>query len=440
MALAGEHLPSIAVIGTQWGDEGKGKITDYIAEGADLVVRYQGGTNAGHTIKIGNDVFGLHLLPSGILRTNTINVIGNGCVIDPEELLKEMKQIEDRGYSMKSLRISDRANVITKYHKMLDGAEERQRGAKGVGTTGRGIGPCYSDKISRSGIRMCDILDEEVLNEKMDLIYPVKEKYLQTLDGPKMDPKDQLVKGLIETGRRLEQYVVDASVLVNDALKHNKKVLFEGAQGTMLDIDHGTYPFVTSSNCISGGICTGVGIGPNKINEILGVTKAYTTRVGAGPFPTELHDELGKYLLTKGGEWGTTTGRARRCGWLDLVVVKHACRLNGLTALAITKLDVLNSLKTLKVATAYEIDGKKFDEFPASLHKLERAKPIYDELPGWEDWADGESKAVAQRGYQALPKNMRDYLDFIAKVTEVEIKIVSIGKEREETIDLRHRP
>ncbi len=439
MALAGEHLPSIAVIGTQWGDEGKGKITDYIAEGADLVVRYQGGTNAGHTIKIGNDVFGLHLLPSGILRDNTINVIGNGCVVDPEELLKEMKQIEDRGHSMKSLRISDRANVITKYHKLLDGAEERQRGAKGVGTTGRGIGPCYSDKISRSGIRMCDLLDEHALNEKMDIIYPVKEKFLRILDGPKMDAKQQLVKNLLESGRHLEQYVVDASVLVNEALKHNKKVLFEGAQGTMLDIDHGTYPYVTSSNCISGGICTGVGIGPNKINEIIGVTKAYTTRVGAGPFPTELHDDLGKYLLTKGGEWGTTTGRPRRCGWLDLVVVKHACRLNGLTGLAITKLDVLNSMKTLKVATAYEIDGKKVDEFPASLHMLERAKPIYDELAGWEDWAEGESKAIAQKGYQALPKDMRDYLDYITKVTEVEVKIIGIGKEREETIDLRHK-
>ena len=438
MAIAGEHLPSIAVIGTQWGDEGKGKITDYIAEGADLVVRYQGGTNAGHTIKIGNDVFGLHLLPSGILRSNTINVIGNGCVVDPEELLKEMKQIEDRGYPMKGLRISDRANIITKYHKMLDGAEERQRGAKGVGTTGRGIGPCYSDKIARSGIRMCDILDEQVLNEKMDLIYPVKEKVLEVLNGPKLEAKEQLTKGLLENGKRLEPYVVDASVLVNDALKHNKKVLFEGAQGTMLDIDHGTYPYVTSSNCITGGICTGVGIGPKKINEVLGVTKAYTTRVGAGPFPTELHDDLGKYLLTKGGEWGTTTGRARRCGWLDLVVVKYACRLNGLTGLAVTKLDVLNSLKTLKVAIAYEIDGKRFDEFPASLHKLERAKPIYDELPGWEDWAEGESKAVAKKGYQSLPKNMRDYLDYIAKVTEVEVKIVSIGKEREETIDLRH--
>ncbi len=227
-------------------------------------------------------------------RANTINVIGNGCVVDPEELLKEMKQIEDRGYSMKGLSISDRANVIVKYHKMLDGAEERQRGAKGVGTTGRGIGPCYSDKISRSGIRMCDILDEEALKEKMDLVYPVKEKYLHILDGPKMDAKDELTKGLLASGKRLEQYVVDASVLVNDALKHNRKVLFEGAQGTMLDIDHGTYPYVTSSNCISGGICTGVGVGPNKINEVLGVTKAYTTRVGAGPFPTELNGRPGK--------------------------------------------------------------------------------------------------------------------------------------------------
>jgi adenylosuccinate synthase len=346
-------------MGTQWGDEGKGKITDFVAQDADLVVRFQGGANAGHTIEIGKEIFALHLLPSGILRKGVINVIGNGMVLDPEALEQEVKKVEATGRSIAGLRISDRANIVMKWHRLIDGAEEKQRGAKGVGTTGRGIGPCYSDKIARSGIRVCDVLDEEALRERIELIYPLKESQLAALNGEPLPAKEEMIRSLLSFGERFRDHICDTSVLVNDAVKQGKRVLFEGAQGTMLDIDHGTYPFVTSSNCIAGGICTGVGIGPQAINEVIGITKAYTTRVGAGPFPTELKDELGHFLMTKGGEYGATTGRARRCGWLDLVVVRHSVRLNGITSLAVTKLDVLNGMKSIKVATSYEIDGKK---------------------------------------------------------------------------------
>ena len=425
-------------MGTQWGDEGKGKITDFVAQDADLVVRFQGGANAGHTIEIGKEIFALHLLPSGILRQGVINVIGNGMVLDPEALEQEVKKVEATGRSIAGLRISDRANIVMKWHRLIDGAEEKQRGAKGVGTTGRGIGPCYSDKIARSGIRVCDVLDEQALRERIELIYPFKERLLSALDGEQLPAKEEMIRSLLSFGERFRDHICDTSVLVNDAVKQGKRVLFEGAQGTMLDIDHGTYPFVTSSNCIAGGICTGVGIGPQAINEVIGITKAYTTRVGAGPFPTELKDELGHFLMTKGGEYGATTGRARRCGWLDLVVVRHSARLNGITSLAVTKLDVLNGMKSIKVATAYDIDGKKVMNFPASLNQLARAKPIYEELKGWLDWGEGKAMEVAKQGYHALPSGMRDYLDFVSQNVGVSVSIIGIGKERHETIDLRH--
>jgi adenylosuccinate synthase len=326
-----------------------------------------------------------------------------------------------------------------KWHRLIDAAEEKQRGAKGVGTTGRGIGPCYSDKIARNGIRVCDLLDEEALRERVDLIYPFKEKLLLALNGEPLPTKEEMVRSLLSFGERFREHICDTSVLVNDAVEQGKRVLFEGAQGTMLDIDYGTYPFVTSSNCIAGGICTGVGIGPQAIKEVIGITKAYTTRVGAGPFPTELKDELGKFLMTKGGEYGATTGRARRCGWLDLVVVRHSVRLNGITSLAVTKLDVLNGMKSIKVATAYEIDGKKVLNFPASLNQLARANPIYEELKGWSDWGDGKAMEIAKKGYDALPAGMRDYLDFVSQNAGVPVSIIGIGKERQETIDLRSK-
>jgi adenylosuccinate synthase len=433
----GVILPTIAVVGTQWGDEGKGKITDYLAENADLVVRYQGGNNAGHTIKIGAETFALHLLPSGILRPWIINVIGNGVVIDPHELMKEMDAVKAKGHSIEGLRISDRANVIVSYHRLLDGAEERNRGDKGVGTTGRGIGPCYSDKIARYGIRVSDLLDEKALRDRLDLVHPIKEKQIAVLGGPEIAPKEALLKELLSMGEMLRPFITDTSVLVNQAIEKGKKVMFEGAQGTMLDIDHGTYPYVTSSNCIAGGICTGVGVGPNKVQEVLGVMKAYTTRVGAGPFPTELLDQIGTDLMNKGGEFGATTGRPRRCGWLDMVIVEHAVRLNGLTQLAITKLDVLSGMGKIKVAIAYDIDGTVVDHFPASLRALQRAQPIYEELDGWEEWDDREARRMIERGFEALPKNLRSYVKFVEERSRVRASIISIGKERDKTIDRR---
>jgi adenylosuccinate synthase len=432
-------LPTLAIIGTQWGDEGKGKITDFLAEDADVVVRFQGGTNAGHTICIGNEVFKLHLLPSGILRRETIAVIGNGVVVDLEELLEEIKTVEASGRSVGGLRISDRANVIMPYHKTLDGAEEKYRGAKGVGTTRRGIGPCYSDKISRYGVRIGDIVDKVALEEKVKMIYPIKEGLITAFGGTTQDTIDRIIEKLTYYGSVLGQYVTDTVVLVNDAIKNGKNVLFEGAQGTMLDIDFGTYPYVTSSNCVAGGICTGAGVPPSSIREVIGVMKAYTTRVGSGPFVTELHDEIGEHLQRNGGEYGTTTGRARRCGWLDLVVVRHALRLSGITSLAITKIDVLNGMRTVKTATEYEIDGERIKDFPASISKLNRARPIYQEFDGWNDWSEEDVAKVISDGYKALPARMKKYLRFISLNVGVPVSIVSIGPKREETIDLRKK-
>lgn len=431
-------MPTLAIIGSQWGDEGKGKITDYLAEGADLVVRYQGGANAGHTIKVGDEVFALHLLPSGIIREGVLSVIGNGLVIDCEGLKGELEAIRKTGRSGNGLRISDRANIVLPYHRLLDGAEERARGSKGVGTTGRGIGPCYSDKVARAGIRMGDLLDEAYLRERLGTVLPFKERLAGSLDIKLEHDGEELLNLLMEHGRMYKPYICDTSVLVNDAIKAGKKVMFEGAQGTMLDIDYGTYPYVTSSNCTSAGICTGVGVPPSAVGEVIGVTKAYTTRVGAGPFVTELKDEVGKRIQDVGGEFGTTTGRPRRCGWLDLVVVRHAVRLNGMTSTAITKLDVLNDLDTVKVCVAYDIDGERVEDFPGSIPRLERAEPIYEELKGWKSWKDGTSE-LCKKGLSALPKGLRDYLKFISTNTGVPIGIVSVGKGRDETIDLRKK-
>jgi adenylosuccinate synthase len=429
-------LPTLAVIGTQWGDEGKGKITDYLDEEADMVVRFQGGTNAGHTIGIGDEVFKLHLLPSGILRERTISVIGNGVVVDLDEMGEEIAQVEASGRSVAGLRISDRANVILPYHKILDGAEERHRGSKEVGTTGRGIGPCYTDKASRYGIRIGDLLDEELLDERLTLAFPIKERQIRALEVETMPPKEELLRQLVLHGKRYSKYITDTSVLINEAIKRGEKVLFEGAQGTMLDIDHGTFPYVTSSNCVAGGICTGAGVPPSAVGEVIGIVKAYTTRVGSGPFPTELSDQTGETLLRRGGEFGTTTGRPRRCGWLDLVVVRHAIRLSGITQLAITKLDVLNGIERLKVAVDYEIDGQTCHHFPASLRRMERAIPIYKEMKGWSDWEEDPS-IVASRGYEALPREMKEYLAFIEENVGVKPTILSLGPRRDQTIDLR---
>ncbi len=401
-----------------------------------MVVRFQGGANAGHTIKIGEEVIALHLLPSGMVRPDVISVIGNGVVIDCEEMGKEIEGLKRSGRAVDGLRISDRANIVMPYHRLLDGAEERARGSKGVGTTGRGIGPCYSDKMARSGIRMGDLLDEEYLRERLLSILPLKERLTESLGQPLEIDQEELLEKLLDYGKIYKNHIVDTSPIIYDAIQKGKRVMFEGAQGTMLDIDYGTYPYVTSSNCTSAGICSGAGIPPSMIEEVVGVMKAYTTRVGAGPFVTELKDEVGERLLHQGMEFGTTTGRPRRCGWLDLVVVRHAVRLNGLTSLAVTKLDVLNDMDTIKVCVAYEIDGQRVENFPGSIAKLERARPIYEELKGWKAWSE-DTVALCRKGYSALPEEMRNFITYVEQRTGVKVGIVSVGKGRDETIDLR---
>ena len=401
-----------------------------------MVVRYQGGANAGHTIKVGDEVIALHLLPSGMVRSGVTSVIGNGVVVDCEAMSKEIEGLVRTGRSADGLRISDRANIVLPYHRALDGAEERVRGSKGVGTTGRGIGPCCSDKVARSGIRMGDLLDETYLRERIDTILPMKERLAESLGEPLDIDREELVRKLLGYGKTYRNKIVDTSVLIYDTIKAGRNVMFEGAQGTMLDIDNGTYPYVTSSNCTSAAICTGAGVPPSMVEQVVGVAKAYTTRVGGGPFPTELNDEIGRKLLHQGEEFGTTTGRERRCGWLDLVVLRHATRLSGPTSLAITKLDVLNDIGPIKVCVAYDIDGERVENFPGSISRLMRIKPIYEELEGWSSWSE-KTAELCRQGLDAMPRAMRDYIAFIEKNVGVKADIISVGKRREETIDLR---
>ena len=427
-------MPTVAIIGAQWGDEGKGKITDYLAEQADAVVRFQGGNNAGHTIVIGDSVFKLHLLPSGVLRKGKLAIIGNGVVVNFADMEEEIKQIEEAGLSLDGLRISDRAHLIMNYHKKLDGAEEVYRGKKSVGTTKKGIGPTYQDKIARYGFRAGDLLEPDLIREKTKFMLPMK-KDLMKLMGSEVCgcSEENFSERLIGWGEKYGKYICDTSVLINDMLDEGKKVLFEGAQGALLDIDHGTYPYVTSSSTVGGGICSGSGVAPNRIQKVVGCLKAYTTRVGEGPFVTELEGAEEEELQKKGGEFGVTTGRGRRCGWLDLVVAEHAARLCGFTSWAITKLDVLNDYDTVRVCIGYEIDGKVEKHFPASLAKLERAKPVYRDFPGWKSWKDSEE--MVKGGYGGLPENMRKYIEFIEEYTGIPADIVSIGPKRSETID-----
>lgn len=427
-------MPSLAVIGSQWGDEGKGKIIDFLDADADLVVRFQGGNNAGHTIVVGDRVFKLHGLPSGVVRPGKLAVIGNGAVVNVAELLDEIEQTERAGGSVDGLRISDRAALIMNYHKKLDGAEERYRGRKPVGTTKKGIGPAYQDKIARIGFRAGDLLEEDTLREKIAMLLPYKKDLMAMLGAEECCcTAESLFEKMSGWGTKLRKYICDTSVLVNEALDDGKNVMFEGAQGAMLDIDHGTYPFVTSSATMGGGVCTGAGVAPNRLDRVLGIVKAYTTRVGEGPFVTELSGEDELALQKKGGEFGVTTGRGRRCGWLDLVVVNHANMLCGFSSLAVTKIDVLNDLETVPVCTEYEIDGERTGRFPASIKKLERARPVYTELKGWKGWDDAET--AVREGYDALPREMRDYVAFIEERTGVPADIVSIGPDRDETFD-----
>ncbi len=427
-------MPTVAIIGAQWGDEGKGKITDYLAEQADAVVRFQGGNNAGHTIVIGDSVFKLHLLPSGVLRKGKLAIIGNGVVVNFADMEEEIKQIEDAGLSLDGLRISDRAHLIMNYHKKLDGAEEVYRGKKSVGTTKKGIGPAYQDKIARYGFRAGDLLEPDLIREKTKFMLPMKKDLMKLMGSEVCGCSEKnFSERLIGWGEKYGKYICDTSVLINDMLDEGKKVLFEGAQGALLDIDHGTYPYVTSSSTVGGGICSGSGVAPNRIQKVVGCLKAYTTRVGEGPFVTELEGADEEELQKKGGEFGVTTGRGRRCGWLDLVVAEHAARLCGFTSWAITKLDVLNDYDTVRVCIGYEIDGKVEKHFPASLAKLERAKPVYKDFPGWKSWKDSEE--MVKGGYAGLPENMRKYIEFIEEYTGIPADIVSIGPKRSETID-----
>jgi len=416
------------VIGTQWGDEGKGKVVDYYAKDADYVVRYQGGNNAGHTIKVGEDVYKLHVVPSGVIQGKT-GIIGNGVVIDPEVLLKEIDELTEKGKKPKLL-ISDRANIIMPYHKILDGAEEESLGDKKIGTTKRGIGPCYSDKMARSGIRAIDLTNKETLQRLLNRIVPMKQKLLDIYNiKTKLDAKE-MVETYSAYGERLKEYITTTHLELNAAIQKKKNILLEGAQGTMLDVDFGTYPYTTSSSTISGGSTIGAGIGPRCVDEIIGIVKAYTTRVGEGPFPTELLDKTGQHLQQVGHEFGTTTSRPRRCGWLDLVIVKHAAIISGLTKLAITKLDVLNGLSMVYICTQYTFEGKRIDYVPANIEDVATCKPVYKEFKGWDTI---DQKATS---FQDLPKEAQVYLKFIEKEVDVPIQLVSIGPGRNETIEL----
>ena len=421
-------MPGTILVGTQWGDEGKGKVTDLIARDYDFVVRFQGGNNAGHTVIHGDTKLALHLIPSGIMYDAVTPVIGNGCVIDPHVLVEEMDMLESKGIATDKLRISGNAHVIMPYHLDLDGADEARLGKNKIGTTKRGIGPCYQDKFARYGIRVQDLLDEHILREKLAAALSVKNDILEKVYGLPGYTVDAICDEYLPFAARMRPHVIDAAQVLNEALRGGKRVLFEGAQATQLDIDHGTYPFVTSSNCTAGGACTGSGVGPVAIERVVGVAKAYLTRVGAGPFPTELDDEDGARLAEVGCEVGVTTGRARRTGWYDAVVVRYAAEVNGLTDIALTKLDVLGAFETIKVCTAYEADGRNWASVPGQQTAFHHAKPVYEELPGWNcDISDC-------RSFEELPAEARDYVAFLEELAGVRVSIVTVGAERDQTI------
>jgi len=421
-------MPAIVVIGTQWGDEGKGKIVDFLAEKADVVVRYQGGNNAGHTVVVNGTEFKLHLLPSGILYSGKTCVVGNGVVIDPAVMLKEIKAMQDRGIDTSGLKVSNRAHVIMPYHRLLDEVEEESRGDRKIGTTKRGIGPCYMDKNSRSGIRVVDLMDEEEFCSKLEYNLEAKNHLLKAIYDVEGFDFEQVKQEYLEYARQLKPYVTDTAAVLHKAIKDEQKVLFEGAQATLLDLDHGTYPYVTSSHPIAGGACIGAGVGPTKITKVVGVVKAYTTRVGEGPFPTELNDETGQAIRERGHEYGTTTGRPRRCGWQDACIVRYAGYVSGIDSMAITRLDILDGLETLKICTGYKYKGQLLHEFPASLKVLSEVEPVYEQLPGWSE------STTNVRSYQDLPLNARRYIERLSEVTGIAIGIVSVGPGREQTI------
>jgi len=424
-------MPVLVVVGAQWGDEGKGKIIDLLTERADVVARYQGGHNAGHTVVVGMNEFILHLIPSGILHKGKKCIIGNGVVVDPAALLEEMDAMAKRGIKFgENLLISKNAHLIMPYHKALDVASEKLKGNKKIGTTGRGIGPAYSDKINRKGIRMADLLDEKIFREKLSCNTGEANFMLERFYNAPLVNQDQVYAEYRGYAKRLKKYIADTTLYLGDAIAKDRKILAEGAQGTHLDVDHGTYPFVTSSSPTAGGACTGLGIGPNTITEVLGIVKAYTTRVGSGPFPTELEDKTGVLLRDRGKEYGATTGRARRCGWADTLIIRHAVRVNGMTSAAITKLDVLDTLDELKICVGYKYKGKLYEEMPSELAVLEHGVPQYITMPGWKQTTIGIKK------YEDLPKKARMYVEKLCKLCGVKPSIISTGPRRDETIIL----
>lgn len=427
-------MPNVIVVGLQWGDEGKGKIVDYLSEKADVVARYQGGHNAGHTVVINNEKFILHLIPSGILYEGKKCLIGNGVVIDPAALIEEINGLKARGVEISgNLFISKNAHVIMPYHMALDRESEKLRGNKSIGTTGRGIGPAYCDKIGRAGIRMADLLYPAVFREKLNAHLFHVNFLLENLYHADAFEIDGICNEYMGYAEKLSAYIADTDVIINSTIAAKGNVLFEGAQGTLLDIDHGTYPFVTSSNAIAGGACTGLGVGPTKISRVLGVVKAYTTRVGSGPFPTEIKGSLGDVLREKGGEYGATTGRPRRCGWLDTVILRHAARINGITGIALTKLDILDGLDSIKICTAYRWKGRIYDEFPKEMHIFEECEPVYEERKGWD------SSTLGIREFNRLPKNAKAYIRTVEKMLGVKVDIVSTGQRRDERIALKEQ-
>ncbi|MGI6685543.1 MAG: adenylosuccinate synthase [Bacillota bacterium] len=421
-------MSAVVLIGAQWGDEGKGKITDYLAEKADMVVRYQGGSNAGHTVVVGNEEYKLHLIPSGILYPNTLCVIGNSVVVDIVTMFKEIDELTERGISTAGLRISERAHVIMPYHRKLDELQEEGKGANKIGTTKRGIGPAYVDKASRIGIRMVDLLDREVFEKKLEANLQEKNLIFTKVYGVEGFSKEEIIAQFEPYIERIRPYITDTSVVINESIDRGDNVLFEGAQGTLLDLDHGTYPFVTSSHPIAGGACIGAGIGPTKIGKVYGVVKAYTTRVGEGPFPTELTDAVGEKIRKEGFEFGTTTGRPRRCGWFDAVIVRYSVRMSGLTGIALTKLDVLDKLEEIKICHGYEYQGKILKEFPASLKTLGECKPIYEVMEGWKE------DTTQAKTFEELPENAKKYVKRIEELAGVKVSIVAVGPKRDQTI------
>ncbi len=422
----------VVIVGAQWGDEGKGKIVDFLTRKADIVARYQGGHNAGHTVVINDEQYILHLIPSGILHKNTTCIIGNGVVVDPAALIAEINDLKKRNIRVSdSLLLSSNAHVIMPYHVALDNADEKLRGKKCIGTTGRGIGPTYVDKMARQGIRVNDLLSRDILMRKLKQHLKVINFLLKELYKSPGFHAAKICDEYLAYGKQLKRFITDTDIFINAAVARGKNILLEGAQGTLLDVDHGTYPFVTSSNAVAGGACTGLGIGPNKIKRVLGIVKAYTTRVGSGPFPTELHDSIGRKLRKQGGEFGATTGRPRRCGWLDTVILRHSARVNGFTGLAITKLDILDHLERIKICTAYQYKGKRFTELPKDMHVFDACTPVYKEVKGWN------SSTLGFKSFKKLPGRAQAYIKMIEDLIGTRVDIISTGQKRNELIIMK---